>query len=99
MAWPAAARAGTTPSFTLLHQDAVARLSSNGTSHFALTLSTSTPSASARARVTIYPRIIDRSQLTPIIAGTGTTQRALGTTSAFTLKCATHGSYRFTVHL
>jgi hypothetical protein len=99
MAWPAAARAGTTPSFTLQHQDAVARLSADGTSHFALTLSTSAPSASSSARVTIYPRIIDRSQLSPIIAGTGTTLRALGTTSAFALKCATHGTYKFTVHL
>ena len=99
MAWPTAARAGTTPSFTLLHQDAVARVTTNGTSHFALTLSTSPQSASSRARVTIYPRVIDRSQLAPIVAGTGTTQKALGTTSTFALKCAAHGTYKFTVRL
>jgi len=99
MAWPTAARAAATPSFTLLHQDAVATVTAKGTSHFALTLSTSPASASSRARVTIYPRVIDRSQLAPIVAGTGSTQKSLGTTSAFTLKCATHGRYKFTVNL
>ena len=99
MAWPTAARAGTTPSFTLLHQDAVATVTAKGTSHFALSLSTSPASTPSRARVTIYPRVIDRSQLAPIVAGIGTTQKPLGTTSAFTLKCETHGQYKFTVNL
>lgn len=99
MAWPSAARAGTTPSFTLLHQDAVATVTAKGTSHFTVTVSTSPATASSRARVTIYPRIIDRSQLAPIVAGTGTTQRALGTTSAFALTCESHGRYKFTVNL
>jgi hypothetical protein len=99
MAWPTAAHAGATPSFTLLHQDAVAKVSADGTSHFAMTLSTSPRTASSRARVTIYPRVIDRSQLTPIVAGTGTTQKELGTTSTFALKCATHGTYKFTVNV
>jgi len=44
-------------------------------------------------------RVIDRSQLAPIVAGIGTTQKPLGTTSAFTLKCETHGQYKFTVNL
>jgi hypothetical protein len=99
MAWPTAARAGATPSFTLLHQDPVATVTSNGTSHFALTIATSPRGAKSRARVTIYPRVIDRSQLTPIVAGTGTTQKPLGTTSAFALKCEVHGSYKFTVEM
>jgi len=99
MAWPTAAHAATTPSFTLLHQDAVATVTAKGTAHFALTLSTSPATVTSRARVTIYPRVIDRSQLAPIVAGTGTTQKSLGTTSTFTLKCATHGRYKFTVDL
>jgi hypothetical protein len=99
MAWPAAAHAGTTPSFTLLHQDPVATVSAKGTSHFAITLSTSPAGARSRARVTIYPRVIDRSQLAPIIAGTGTSQKALGTTRSFSLKCETHGTFKFTVNL
>jgi hypothetical protein len=97
MAWPTAAHAAATPSFTLLHQDAVATVTSKGTAHFAITLSSSLASATSTARVTIYPRVIDRSQLAPIVDGTGTTQKALGTTSTFTLKCETHGRYKFTV--
>ncbi len=99
MAWPTAARAGTTPSFTLLHQDPVATVSSNGTSHFAITISVSPKGAKSRARVTLYPRVIDRSQLAPIVADTGATEKPLGTTSTFALKCGTHGSYKFTVEM
>jgi hypothetical protein len=99
MAWPQAARAAATPSFTLLHQDAVATVTAKGTAHFALTLSTSPSRTPSLARVTIYPRVIDRSQLAPIVAGTGTTQKSLGTTRTFTLKCEIHGRYKFTVNL
>jgi hypothetical protein len=99
MAWPTASRADATPSFTIVHQDPVATVSSKGTSHFAMTLSTSPQGQSSRARVTIYPRVIDRSQLAPIVAGTGTTQKALGRTSTFTLKCETHGTFKVTVDL
>ena len=99
MAWPTAARADATPSFTIVHQDPVATVSSKGTSHFAVSLSTSPHGATSRARVTIYPRVIDRSQLAPIVADTGVTQKALGTTSTFTLKCETHGDFKFTVDL
>ena len=99
MAWPTAARAGTTPSFTLLHQDAVASVSDVGLSHFSFTISTAPKSAPSRARVTIFPRVIDRSQLAPIIAGTGSTQNAIGTTSIFALTCAVHGHYKVTVRL
>ena len=99
MAWPAAARAGTTPTFTLLHQDAVAIVTSKGTAHFTFTLSTSPVGSTSLARVTIYPRVIDRSQLAPIVADTGTKQKSLGTTSTFSLKCETHGHYKFTVEL
>jgi hypothetical protein len=99
MAWPTVARAGTTPSFTLLHQDAVATVSSKGTSHFALTLSISPKGATSRARVAVYPRVIDRSQLAPIVADTGATGKALGSTSTFALTCETHGKFKFTVNL
>ena len=99
MAWPTAARAGTSPTFALLHQDAVATITAKGTAHFAFTLSTSPAGTSSSARVTIYPRIIDRSQLAPIVADTGTTEKPLGTTSTFALKCETHGHYKFTVDL
>jgi hypothetical protein len=99
MAWPTAAHADATPSFTLVHQDPVATVSAKGTAHFALTLRTSPSGVSSLARVTIFPRVVDRSQLAPIVADTGTTEKALGTTSTFTLKCETHGTYKFTVEL
>jgi len=98
MAWPTAARAGTTPSFTLLHQDAVATVTAKGTrtSPFAFDVAREYPFARTGHDL---PRVIDRSQLAPIVAGIGTTQKPLGTTSAFTLKCETHGQYKFTVNL
>jgi len=64
-----------------------------------MTLSTSPQGAASRAQVTIYPRVIDRSQLAPIVADTGVTDKALGSTSTFTLTCATHGDFKFTVNL
>jgi len=64
-----------------------------------LTLSTSPHGAASRARVTVYPRIIDRSELAPIVANTGTTAKALGTTSTFALRCETHGTFKFTINL
>jgi len=99
MAWPTAARAGATPSFTIVHQDPVATVSAKGTAHFHLTIKTSPKGQASRARVTIYPRVIDRSQLAPIVAGTGTTLKALGTTSTFTLKCEIRGTFKFSVNL
>ena len=97
--WPPAAQAATTPSFTLLHQDSVASLSAQGTTHFSVTVATSPTGSSSRARVTLYPRIIDRSQLAPIVSDAGSPAKAIATTSTFTLKCLTHGTYTFTVDL
>ncbi|HEY5093476.1 MAG TPA: hypothetical protein VII60_09435, partial [Acidimicrobiales bacterium] len=97
--WPTAAQAGTTPTFSILHQDAVAALSAKGTTHFSLTLATNPKGVASKARVTMYPRVIDRSQLTPIISGAGVTGRAMSTTSTFTLRCEIHGTFTFTVDL
>ncbi len=97
--WPTAAQAGTTPSFSILHQDAVATLSSRGTTHFSLTLATNPKGVASRARVTLYPRLIDRSQLTPIISGAGVSGAAMSATSTFTLRCEIHGTFTFSVDL
>ncbi len=99
VAWPTAAQAGTTPSFSLVHQETVATLSAKGTSHFTVVLGVHPLGSSSQARVTLYPRIIDRSQLAPIVSDVGTTARALVTTKSFALVCASHGSYTFTVDL
>lgn len=97
--WPPAAQAATTPSFTLLHQDSVAALSPRGTTHFSLTIATSPRGAPSRARVTLYPRVLDRSQLAPIVSGAGSPSKAIATTSLFNLKCQSHGAYSFTIDL
>jgi hypothetical protein len=97
--WPTAAQAGTTPTFSIVHQDAVASLSTKGTTHFSLTLATNPKGVAPRARVTIYPRVIDRSQLSPIISGAGVTGTSLATTSTFNLRCEVHGTFTFTVDL
>lgn len=97
--WPTAAHAGTTPSFSLVHQEVVATLSAEGTSHFTVVLGVHPLGSTSQARATLYPRIVERSQLTPIVSGVGTTDRELVTTSRFTLTCASHGSYTFTVDL
>ncbi len=97
--WPTAAQAGTTPTFSILHQDAVAALSSRGTSHFTLTLATNPKGVASRARVTLFPRLVDRSQLAPIVAGTGVSGAAMSTTGTFTLRCEVHGTFTFSVDL
>ena len=97
--WPPAAQAATTPSFALLHQDSVASLSAQGTTHFSVTVATSPKGSPARARVTLYPRIVDRSQLAPIVSDLGSPSKAIATTSTFALKCETRGAFTFTIDL
>jgi hypothetical protein len=97
--WPTAAQAGTTPTFSILHQDAVASLSAKGTTHFSVTLAINPKGVASKARVTMFPRVIDRSQLSPVVSGAGVTGAALTTTSTFTLRCEVHGTFRFTVDL
>jgi hypothetical protein len=97
--WPTAAQAGTTPTFSILHQDAVAALSAKGTTHFSLTLAANPKGVASTARVALYPRVIDRSQLSPIISGAGVGGPAVATTGTFTLRCEVRGTFRFTVDL
>jgi hypothetical protein len=97
--WPTAAQAGTTPTFSILHQEAVAVLSSKGTTHFTLTLATSPKGVASHARITVFPRVIDRSQLAPIVSGAGVTGAAMATTGTFALRCEVHGTFTFSVDL
>ena len=94
--WPLAARATTTPQFSVVHQSAMATLSSQGTSRFAITLHLSTRSA-ARATLTIYPLLVTRSQLTNVVSGAGTTAKPIASTSSFALTCQRHGEATFSV--
>ena len=97
--WPSAARAGTTPPFTVVHQNAVAALSPAGTSRFYITLKLSAPDPSAVAQLSLYPRIVTRSQIAPIISGTGLSSAAVATTGNFALNCQTRGLMTFAVNL
>jgi hypothetical protein len=95
--WPSAARAGATPQFTLVHQRALMTLSSKGTAYFSTTVRLSPTKATASADVTIYPSLVARSQLTPIVSGAGTSAKALSSTGEFDLRCLHNGLATFSV--
>jgi hypothetical protein len=97
--WPSAAHASTTPSFTLLHQSAVTRLSPKGVSRFSVVFKIGSSPTRPVAKVSLYPRIIERSQLSPIYSGAGASGAAVSTTGDFNLDCRTHGEAAFTVSL
>jgi hypothetical protein len=95
--WPSAARASTTPGFTVVHQGPFALLSSRGVASFSTTLHLFPANDTANARVSIYPALVTESGLDLVVSGAGTTQRALASTGTFALKCARHGDVRFGV--
>ncbi|MHB1252152.1 MAG: hypothetical protein ACYC0I_08495, partial [Acidimicrobiales bacterium] len=95
--WPSAAHAETTVSFNLAHQSAVAQLSSKGSARFGVTLDVGRRPGDAVVQVSLYPRIIERSQLANIYDGAGVAGASLATTGNFTLKCVTHGTSQFTI--
>ena len=96
--WPSAAGAQTTSGFEFLHQDAVATLSHSGVAHFSTTLRF--PAGSQpRAVVTLFPRIIERSQLTPIIAGQGAGGRPITSTGPIDFSCHTATVVQFDVDI
>ena len=95
--WPSAAHAATTVSFNLAHQSTVAQLSAKGSARFGVTLDVGKRPGTAVVQVSLYPRVIERSQLTPIFDGAGITGTGLSSTGNFTLKCVTHGSAQFTI--
>ena len=95
--WPSAAHAAATVSFSLTHQSAVAKLTTKGSARFGVTLNVGREHGSAVVQVSLYPRIIERTQLAPIVDGAGVTGLAMSTTGNFTLNCVTRGSSEFTV--
>jgi hypothetical protein len=99
VAWPSAARADTTPRFTLVHQNALTTLSAQGTSHFVTTVRLSPLNVLASADVTLYPSLVARSQLTPIVSGAGTSAKPLSSTGKFDLRCLRNGVATFSVSL
>jgi hypothetical protein len=97
--WPSAASASPASSFTVIHQSAVAQLSSRGTSRFDLTLRLSAARAGAVAQVTLYPRILTRSEIAPIVRGTGVAGPPSSTTGNFTLDCNAKRPMTLTISL
>ena len=95
--WPSAAQASATPTFKVLHQDVVATLTPRGTSHFSIIFGLSPSDPGARARVAIYPRVIERSLIDSIVSGVGVEGPATSVTSTFGLDCATKGPPKVTI--
>ncbi len=83
---------------TLLHQSPVAVIGSHGTGQFGLSLRTNgTNGAGDAADLFLYPMLRARSQLAPIIAGTGATGLPLASTGRFALDCQRGGVATFAV--
>lgn len=97
--WPSAAQAETTPSVTVVHQQATTTLSGRGAGSFSTTLRLRPESANTRVDVTIYPALVGRSQLEAIVAGEGTSESPLSSTGNVPLACAEHGVVSFTITL
>ena len=86
--WPSAAHGAATASFTLVHQDGATVLTSKGVSRFNVTLQMA-PGSTPRVRISLYPRLVARSDIAPIIANTGLSGRPASSTGLFDLTCAT----------
>ena len=97
--WPSAAQAAATPTFSVVHQDAVAALSKSGTARFNVTLLLSSPDRRAVARISLYPRIVMRSQIAPVIGGQGLSSHWLATTDTFSMNCIASGPVTFSIEL
>jgi hypothetical protein len=97
--WPSAAQARTTSSFKVTHQGAWVALSHAGRARLGVTLELRTPHENAVAQLSLFPRIVTRSQITPLINGTGTHVAALATSARINLDCAARRSISFTVAL
>ena len=85
--WPSASSAATTPVFTVEHQDATAVMSSSGTARIVITLAFRHPSDTTQVSLALYPRIVMRSQIAPIISGAGVSGPAAASTGSFEPDC------------
>ena len=93
VAWPTATQALATPSFSVVHQDSVAPLATNGSAHFSLSINQgASPSG---FEIKLFPRILQRSQIQPIVSGAGS---PLSATSSVQV-CAKSGTATFNVEI
>ena len=99
LTWPSASWAASTPRFDIVHQNALTSLSSLGTSGFTTVISVTPAISTTTASVAIFPALVTRSQIEPIVEGVGVSGRPLSATGNFDLKCLRHGSATFGVTL
>ena len=93
VAWPSATQALATPSFSVIHQDSVAHLATNGSAHFSLSVKQG--SAPSNFEIKLFPRILQRSQIAPIVSGAGS---PLSPASSVKV-CARSGTSTFNVEI
>ncbi len=98
LTWPSAAQAQATPGFSVIAQSPSAILSNAGASSFSLALSIP-PGALNEVSLSLYPQILYRSEVSAIIAGTGTTAAPIATTTVAAPTCVTGSTLGLTVSL
>ncbi len=88
LTWPTAAQAGTTSTFRVLHQDAAVTLSDRGVARAHVTLQLAAAHPDAVIELSLFPRIIARSEITPIVDGAGSPELEVANTASVSLECA-----------
>ncbi len=86
-AWPSPAGAASGPSFVLSAQSSTVPLGRGGAGTLQLGLRLTQARAGATAQVSLYPRVSTRSELAPLLAGSGLATAPSATTGNFTLTC------------
>ncbi|HUY16364.1 MAG TPA: hypothetical protein VMV11_02255 [Acidimicrobiales bacterium] len=95
--WPSASWANATPGFTVVHQTALATLSTRGTLHFATIVRLTPEKAQASASVAIFPVLTTVAAMSSIVSGVGATGAAMASTGTFALNCLQRGEATFSV--
>jgi hypothetical protein len=94
-----AAGAASSPSFLLERQDSTVNLDHGASARFSLTLRLTHPQAGSTAQISLYPRVVTRSELAPLLTGGGLAVAAVSTTGNFTLTCDPAHDQRIVVTL
>jgi len=85
LTWPSASSASTTPTITILHQDASVTLSSSGLAPFQVALRAP---KGAVVNLALYPHLLDRGQITQLLSGGGVGDSPVSVTTLLSPQCA-----------
>ena len=85
--WPSATGAATSSNFAVLRESSAATISSSGTARFAVTLAFDQPERALTVAVALYPRLVMRSQIDPVITGAGVGGPASASTGSIRPDC------------